>query len=166
MDDSMAPKGPIYIETSVWSAVVDPRIRGRQKLTRRFLRTVGRHRRLLVSDLALEEIRNHPRAELRTSIFRFLRKLRPKVLGPTGEIRRTTEELLRLGGWGPKLVADVTQLGYALIGGAEALATWNQKDLARAEVRQVVQQYCKARGLPTMRVGTPREVARWLGVKI
>lgn len=64
------------------------------------------------------------------------------------------------------MVADVTQPGYAFAGGAEAVVTWNQRDLARDRVRDVVARYCEELGVATMRVGTPEEVALWLGVRV
>lgn len=96
----MPVRRPIYIETSVWSAVIDRRIPGRQESTRRFLRLFGRRRRLLVSDLALAELEVHPRLEIRKGIGRYLLKMRPKVLGPSAAVKRATETLLNLGGWG------------------------------------------------------------------
>lgn len=111
----MPVRRPVYIETSVWSAVIDRRIQGRQELTRRFLRAVSRRRRLLVSDLALAEIEEHPRPDLRKGINRYIRKARPKVLGPSMAVARATEVLMEMGAWGTRVVADVTQLGYALV---------------------------------------------------
>jgi hypothetical protein len=127
---------------------------------------IGRRRSLMVSDLALAELGEHPRKDIRKGIVRYLRRMRPKVLGPSAAVRGATEELLERGGWGKKVIADVTQLGYALIGGAEAFVTWNQRDLARDHVRKIVREYCEVHGRAEMKVGTPLEVARWLGVRI
>ncbi len=69
------------------------------------------------------------------------------------------------GGWTRKALADVSQLGYAVCAGATAFVTWNQKHLARDEVRTVVRAVCRKRGIPPLQVGTPREVATWLGLK-
>ncbi len=162
----MPVRKPLYIETSVWSAVIDRRIRGRQHLTRRFLRAAGRRRRLLVSDLALAELNAHPRLEIRKGIGRYLRRMRPRVLGPSLAVKRATETLMSLGGWGSRVIADVAQLCYALVAGAEGFVTWNQRDLARDRVRDIVTRYCQGAGIPTMRVGTPVEVAVWLGLRI
>ena len=162
----MASRPSLYIETSAWSAVVDPRIPGRQKITRTFFKKIKRRYRLQVSDLALEEIREHPRPDLRRRILRYLWRRRPKVLGPNARVREATRELMSMGRWGPRVLVDVTQVGYALVGKADALVTWNQKDLARREVRRVIQRYCRERNRPMMRIGTPQEVARWLGVKM
>lgn len=162
----MPGESPVYIEISGWSAVLDPRIPGGQQMTRQFLRAVARRRRLLVSDQAVAELRAHPLVGIRRAIHRFLRRLRPKVLGPTGVIRQVTEDLMLQGGWSLKAVADVTQVAYAVVGGAEVFVTWNPKDLARDHVRKGVERYCKERGRRVLHIGTPREAAVWLGLKL
>ena len=162
----MASRPTLYVETSAWSALVDPRNPGRQRVTRTFLRIVAKRYRFLVSDLALRELRVHPKADVRRKIQRQLRRRRPKVLGPNARVRRATDELMALGGWSARALADVTQMGYAPVAKAEALVTWNQRDLARREVRRVVRRYCRERNRPVMEIGTPEEVARWLGVRM
>ena len=39
-------------------------------------------------------------------------------------------------------------------------------DKPKKEQRKIVKKYCKIHGLAVMSVGTPHEVAKWLGVKL
>jgi hypothetical protein len=70
------------------------------------------------------------------------------------------------GMFGRKMVADLTHLGYAIIGRADAVVTWNFRTLAREKVRLVLDVFCRREGYTPPLVGTPEEVAKWLKLTI
>ncbi len=75
-------------------------------------------------------------------------------------------ELLAAGRWSQARLADRVHVAYTLLSGADALVTWDTRDLARERPRVVVHAYAARQGLRAPLIGTPQEVAGWLGLKI
>ena len=56
---------------------------------------------------------------------------------------------------------------YAIVGDADALATWDEADLARPKLRRIVAVFARERGVRAPYMGTPPEVIKdWFGDSI
>jgi hypothetical protein len=121
---------------------------------------------VLTSLVVLLELQQTRDEELRRQSRRLYRLTRKRNVPTSARVKEIADDLQRLGAIGPAHVADALHLGYALIGQADALVTWNLADLARPHTRQIVSDYCWRRGLAEMRIGDPIEVGRWLDVRI
>ena len=90
----------------------------------------------------------------------------PRPIQTTEKVRAAAWDLVRLGCVTENHLADAFHLAYSVVGGADALITWDLRDLAREQTRKVLRDYCWRQGLAEIRIGTPIEVAKWLDVKI
>lgn len=156
----------LYLESSFWRRLGDPDHPETRRVSYRFLRAIERRHRILVSRLLTQEIGNTPDLIERRSIIRRMEKVRPRRLTMTPETLDLRDEILREGGWTNRRFADALHIAYTLTSGADALVTWDLRDLARDPTRDLVRKICRARGLSVPRIGTPEEVAAWLGLKI
>ena len=156
----------LYLESSFWRRLADPDHPESRKISYRFLRAIeGRHR-ILVSRLLAREIDNTADLVERRSILRKMEGVRPRRLTATSRTLELRDEILREGEWGRRRFADAMHIAYTVTSGADALVTWDLRDLARDPTRDLVRSICRARGLSVPRIGTPPEVAEWLGLKI
>lgn len=157
----------LYLETSFWNRLGDPRNDFRRRASYRFLRRVVRqHHTVLVSDLVLEEARATPLADERKQILRRIWSSGAKHVTALRPAERVADGLMAAGGWGRDLFADMLHVGYTISGRADALVTWDRSDLARERTRIIVAAFCRREGLSAPLIGTPEEVARWLNIEI
>ncbi|MBI2920712.1 MAG: hypothetical protein HYY18_06460 [Planctomycetes bacterium] len=156
----------LYIETSVWKRLADPAMDWRRRATFRFLRTVGRHHQLLVSHVVRKEIDQTPDQAERKLLRRRLYAASPGFLTPPIHLKATVMELLASGGWSERKFQDMQHLAFAILSKADALVSWDVGDLARPKTRRIVEKWCRGRRLDSPFLGTPLEVARWLGFEI
>lgn len=166
--DEGVTKNPrkLYLETSFWKRLTGPVTDWRRPLTFRFLRTAHRHHELFISPLVVQEADQSPTLEERRLIRRKLSTIHPRILPRRRELPSTIRELLECGGWGDRKTEDITHIAFAILYGVDALLTWDVDDLARPQTRRVVQAWCKAKSLKVPLIGTPPEVAGWLGFEI
>ena len=159
--------GPrIYPETSFWRRLVDDGDFERRRLTYRFLRAIEGRARLLGSSLILAELGRGLSGDARTAVLRRHWAARPRIVTGVPRVHRISLELLMAGGRGIRALADMLQVGYSIVGGADFLVSWDRADLARDRTRKVVRDYGQRTGTKVPRIGTPEEVARWLGLRI
>lgn len=155
----------LYLETSFWDRLGDPRADVRRRVSYRFLRRSTRqHHQILVSDLVLEEVRATPMEEERKSILRRIWSSGAKHVTALRPAERVAGGLMAAGGWDGDLFADMLHVGYTVAGEADALVTWDRSDLARDHTRNIVAAYCRREGLLAPLIGTPEEVAKWLDI--
>lgn len=156
----------LYLETSFWRRLEDDSDARRRKITWGLLQVVRRDHVILVSDLVYDEIKNEKDRDTQLRVRRRLERTRKRALGLTPEVEDVAVALLREGGWTADRLADMLHLAYAVTGRADALATWNMKDLARPRMREVLRRVCRALGYNEPRVETPQEIGQWLGQKM
>ncbi len=97
---------------------------------------------------------------------RKIERTRPRTITGGPRADRLAAELLLHGVLTQARLADVYHIGYALLGAADYLVTWDVSDLAREGTRRRVTEFCVATGRKALMIGTPVEVARWLGTRI
>lgn len=156
----------LYIDSSVWDRLGDRVNLDLRRASYRFLHRSCLRQELLISPLVIEEVRSTPELSERSTIERRMRATRPVVVSGQDRATALARALQETGGFGPRMLADLTHVAYAVMGAADALVTWDRRTLARAAVRTAVHAHCRKEGLEAPLIGVPEEVARWLGLKI
>lgn len=156
----------VYVETSVWSRLADPPDQRAARLSGAFIAEVSRRHRILISDAVILEISRTPDPSRRQYLAERILEVRPRIAPPDERAERMADELLRLGRWRERRLVDLLHVAYTVLEKADALVTWDVDDLARERPRHVVHAYTRSRKLLTPLIGTPEEVAVWLGLKI
>jgi predicted nucleic acid-binding protein len=156
----------LYLETSFWLRLTDRQNPVQRRATATFLKWARKRFRLLISPEVRAEVHGTRSLALRHPMRRKIDRARPRTV--TGGIRvdRLVAELVLHGVLTPRHLADLFHIGYALLGGADYLVTWDVGDLAREGTRRWVTEFCVATGRKALMIGTPVEVARWLGTRI
>jgi len=152
----------LYLDTAFWNRLADRENFHLRRTTYRFLNRACPRHEVLVSPLVVAEIQATPDPEERRIIERILRKQRPERTGWQPRAADIATALLDEGGWGPRMLVDLTHVGYAIVSRADALVTWDARTLARPRVRTVVQAFCRRERLEAPLIGLPEEVAEWL----
>jgi predicted nucleic acid-binding protein len=155
----------LYLETSFWKRLADPANPEMRRASYAFLRAIETRDRILVSSLVRHELWRTPDPDERKLLFRRLRRVRARTLTPNSRIRQLAQEFRDLGGWGEGMVADALHVGYAVFSRADAIVSWDRDDLARDRTRRVLGTLGRMREIPVPRLGTPEEVAGWLGIR-
>lgn len=162
----MAKRLRMYFETSVWRRLLDEHGPRRTQTYR--LLTIARWRHvILASRGVLHEVRLISDLALRKQVRDKFWRNDPKLITTRPKVAWIAGELLRRGGWGDQDLADMVHIGYAVVGQADVLVTWDTADLAREKTRRIVAALGRQEGFETPDIVTPAEVlVEWLGLKI
>lgn len=156
----------LYLESSFWNRLADDVSDPRRGLTYAFLNFVrGRHE-LVISRVVTAEIAAMPNPDVHRIVRRQMRKARPRFLTNEREAEALAIELLRQMRRNRAGHMDMLHLGFAILGAADALVTWDIRDLARPLTRDAAGRVSRHRGLRAPLIGTPEEIARWLNLAI
>ncbi len=158
-------KRSLFLETSFWSRLGDPADARKRRLTEAFLAAAALQCRILVSPVVAAELGRTPGKEKRTLLLDRLWSAQPEVVSFGARAEEMALELLAAGRWSRSRFADMAHVAYTVLSGADALVTWDTDDLARERPRVVVHAFAARRGLRAPLIGTPEEVAGWLGIK-
>lgn len=156
----------LYLDTAFWNRLGDSRNWGMRRLSYRFLNRACPGHEILISPLVLAEIAQTPDLRERLTIERMLRKGCTGVVSGEHWAREFAQALVEVERFADRMLVDLTHVGYAVRGGADAVVTWDRRTLAREKVRRTVQIVCRREGRTAPLIGTPEEVARWLGLKM
>ncbi len=156
----------LYLDSSLWSRLVEPPVAMKRRVTQAFVRAARRRFRLLVSPLVVEELSRTKDDTLRAALLATLGTVGPEIVEYGTSPEEMGRELLSAGRWRESRLADTTHIAYTLLSEAEALVTWDTDDLARDRTRTVLQAYAMRKGLRAPLIGTPHEVSEWLGIRI
>lgn len=155
----------LYVDTSVWNRLGDRAAWLMRRESYRFLNRGCSGHDILVSPLVLEEIHDTPELAEKRTIERFLLRHRPDVISGQDWAESLANSLAEAGKFGPRMLVDLTHVGYAVRGAADAIVTWDRRTLARDKVRRAVQIVCRRQGLTAPLLGTPEEMTQWLRLK-
>ncbi len=156
----------LYLDTSLWNRLGDRESFAARRASFQFLNRACARHLILVSPLVIAEVGNTPDPQERKSIQRLLWAQRPVRLGGDSRAAGIADSLLKEGGFRPSMLVDLTHVGYAVLGRADAVVTWDVRTLAREKVRSAVHAYCRREGLTVPLIGRPEEVAKWLGLRM
>ena len=156
----------LYLETSFWKRLGDTKHPERRILSYRFLHRVCSSHKVLISGLAVRELARTPDPEEWRVIAARLAGTRLRTITHTRRARELAETLLVNAGWSRAQYQDMLHISYAILGRADAIVSWDKAHVACERTRKAVNRICKLRGSTPPYLGTPAEVARWLGVAI
>lgn len=154
----------IYLDTSFWGRLEETTLQKDRRTSYRFLNRSCRGHDILVSPLVLDEIRRNPTTDVRRRMERRLFDSYRIMVAAGHRARSIGRELREEGRFSDTMIADLTHVGYAMVGFADALVTWDARTLARDKVRLAVDAYCRREARPAPRIGLPEEVAKWLSL--
>jgi predicted nucleic acid-binding protein len=154
----------LYLETSFWNRLENPARDLRREISYAFLRAVQRPHHLFISRLVTRELDRIRDVAQRRAVRRRMEGQSLRTITLTARIVHIARELVRLGGWSENVIADMVHVAYAVFGRVDALVTWDFDDLARPRTRDVVSAYGRRQDVPVPLIGSPPEVASWLGI--
>lgn len=155
----------LYLDASVWDRLGDRANWPQRRASYQFLNRSCQGHDVLISPLVTTELNQTPDPEERRIILRQVAKERRIEITGRAWASRFARLLTEVGNFGPRMLADLTHVGYAVLGQADAIVTWDQRTLAREKVRQTVLAVCRREGLAVPLIGLPQEVIGWLGLK-
>ncbi|MBI2899853.1 MAG: hypothetical protein HYY17_06695 [Planctomycetes bacterium] len=162
----MKRKFRLYLDTSVWVRLADRARWVERRATYHFLNRSCQGHEVLISPLVAVEVNRTPDPEERRTILRQIAKDRREEITGRAWAQRFAGLLTEVGGFGPRMLADLTHVGYAVLGNADAIVTWDRRTLARDKVRRTVHAVCRREGLEVPLIGRPEEIVEWLGLRI
>lgn len=161
----MKRKFRLYLDASIWDRLADRANWAQRRITYRFLNRSCQGHEVLISPLVITELNQTPDPEERRIILRQVAKERRVEITGRAWATRFAGVLTDVGHFGPRMLADLTHVGYAVLGRADAIVTWDRRTLAREKVRQTLLAVCRRSGLAVPLIGLPQEVTIWLGLK-
>jgi predicted nucleic acid-binding protein len=152
----------LYLETSFWRRLVDDASDPRRIESFRFLSGVAKGSGMVISNLVRSELETTPGVKERVSLRRRIRRVGPEVLIVPSEAAGVADRLLAIQRRGSHDRADMLHVACAMLYGADALVSWDRKDIACGGTRAASSQVARELGLASPRLGTPKEIEEWL----
>ena len=154
----------IYLDSSFWRRLGDRTNVGMRRMSYRFLSRCRRQHMILASPLVLFELQQTPDWDERKVIEHRFRDARVELITGRYQAEQIAQRLMERGPFSLKMLEDLIHLGYAVLGKADAVVTWDRRTMARNKVRFALQAFCRREGYSAPMIGTPEEVSQWLGI--
>ena len=145
----------VYLDTSVFSALIDPREPSRQALTEAFWETKDQYQ-VVTGEIARQEISDNRNPELRSRMLSLLFGL--EVLDTTPEALMIQNSLLRNGPFTARTADDAMHIATAVANEVDVLLSWNFKHLVNQRRRLMVNNILTSMGYPAIDILSPPEL--------
>jgi predicted nucleic acid-binding protein len=145
----------VYLDTSVFSAYFDSRVRDRQRETEPFW---ARRQEfdLATSELGRDELRQPSDPVQRRRLLGLLRGF--TVLAVTEEMKQLGQRYVREGVFAATMLNDALHVAAAVISRQDVLLLWNFRHLVNRRRRAKVNDVNVEAGLPTIEILAPSEL--------
>ena len=145
----------VYLDTSVFSAYFDNRVRDRQRETEAFW---ARRQEfdLATSELGRDELRQASDPVQRRRLLGLLRGF--TVLAVTEEMKQLGQRYVREGVFAATMLNDALHVAAAVISRQDVLLSWNFRHLVNRRRRAKVNDVNVEAGLPTIEILAPPEL--------
>lgn len=145
----------IYIDTSVFSALLDERQLGRQQMTRQFWK---RRTEFLLgtSEICRTELSRHPDLATRVELLKLLENLEVSNVG--GECLSLADKYIENGAFSKAMRDDAVHVAAATVYGYDILMSWNFRHLVNRRRKAVVLSVNAKLGYPAIEIVAPPEV--------
>ena len=145
----------VYLDTSVFSAYFDNRVRDRQRETEAFW---ARRQEfdLATSELGRDELRQASDPVQRRRLLGLLRGF--TVLAVTEEMKQLGQRYVREGVFTATMLNDALHVAAAVISRQDVLLSWNFRHLVNRRRRAKVNDVNVEAGLPTIEILAPSEL--------
>jgi len=151
----------LYFDTSVFGALFDTELPRRIEVTRLLLESTIKGKNIgMISDVVLEEIGRAPN-ELKKKILEEIRKIPLEAISEDESsadllLIYEKEEFVR-----KTARLDLRHLAVAVISGADAIVSWNFRDIVNVRTRRAVHSINLRLGLPLIEIVSPEEVIEY-----
>lgn len=145
----------LYLDTSVFSALLDDRLPERQRATREFWNRRGDFR-LATSELARAELAGVLDPDRRRRLLVLLAATRVHAL--RAEMQQLADRYVRARVFAPSVRADAVHVAAAVVTGQGVLVSWNFRHLVNVARRARVNAVNASLGLRSIDIVAPPEV--------
>jgi len=145
----------IYLDTSVFSAYFDSRVRDRQRETEAFW-SRRQEFDLATSELGRDELRQASDPAQRRRLLGLLRGF--TVFAVTEEMKQLGQRYVSEGVFTATMLSDALHVAAAVISRQDVLLSWNFRHLVNRRRRAKVNEVNVEAGLPTIEILAPPEL--------
>ncbi|HEY3320963.1 MAG TPA: PIN domain-containing protein [Planctomycetota bacterium] len=145
----------IYLDTSVFSVLLDERTPDRQQATREFWGRLSEFE-ACSSSLARDELQRTQDPTRRTELLELLDGLRLHPV--TAEMQDLAAAYVDAGIFTPLMLDDATHVAAAVLTRQDVLLSWNFKHLVNRRRRAMINEVNVLRGLQTIEIVAPPEL--------
>ena len=151
----------LYLDTSVFGALFDREIPRRVEITRLLLDSIIKGKNTgMISNVVLEEIQRAP-GDLKEKILEKIRKVPLEIISED----ETSADLLEIYEKGSFIRQtarlDLRHLAVSVINGADAVVSWNFRDIVNVRTRRAVHSINLRLGLSLIEIVSPEEVTEY-----
>ena len=151
----------LYLDTSVFGALFDREIPRRVEITRLLLDSIIKGKNTgMISNVVLEEIQRAP-GDLKEKILEKIRKVPLEIISED----ETSADLLEIYEKGSFIRRtarlDLRHLAVSVINGADAVVSWNFRDIVNVRTRRAVHSINLRLGLSLIEIVSPEEVTEY-----
>lgn len=145
----------VYVDTSVFSGLLDEREPARQEDTKLFFARLHEFE-ASTSEQTRREVEQTHDERRRAELLTLLEKM--KVVPLSAEARALADRYVEAGVFSVGTADDAVHVAAAVLGGYHVLASWNFKHLVNRRRRSSVNDANIAWGLPTVDILAPAEI--------
>jgi predicted nucleic acid-binding protein len=145
----------VYLDTSVISALFDPKNPERKSLTEAFFRKIGSFE-VYISEISIMEIERTPDLKLQNKMRETIRSL--ATLYITDKVEWLAKEYIRHGAVPEGYAEDSYHIAIAVLNEMDYLLSWNFKHIVRKTTRDMVRMVNISNKLAQIEIMTPAEL--------
>lgn len=145
----------IYLDTSVFSAILDARKPERQESTREFWMRLAEFD-AATSELARSELGQTPELNLRTQLLELLNPV--SLIPITGDMLDAAWRYIQSGAFTRPMYNDAVHVAAAVLTRQDVLVSWNFRHLVNRRRRALINQVNVSSGWPSIEIVAPPEL--------
>jgi len=154
-------KMKLYLDTSVLGAIFDLEIPLRVEITRALLNLISQGKHIgVVSNVVLEEIERSPH-NIREKLLKEIQKIPLQVISEDEESADLFEAYEKEGFVRKAARMDLRHLAAATVNLADAVVSWNFRDMVNVQTRRAVHSINLKLGYPLIEIVSPEEVIEY-----
>ena len=151
----------LYLDTSIFGALFDTELPRRVEITRPLLDSIIKGKSAgVISNVVLEEIERAP-GELKEKILEEIRKVPLEIISEDDASADLLQIYEKEGFVRKAARLDLRHLAVAVINGADAVVSWNFRDIVNVRTRRTVHSIKLRLGLPLIEIVSPEEVIEY-----
>jgi len=145
----------LYLDTSVFNALLDPNAPERQSATLRFWGHLSDYA-IATSDVTVREIKDCPDPLRRGRLLALLEGV--TVIGLTSEMQELAERYVRADVFTTGMMDDALHVAAAVLSRQDVIVAWNFRHLVNRRRRALVNDVNVSAGLPSIDIVSPPEM--------
>lgn len=151
----------LYLDTSVLGAVFDSENPRRVEITLALLTLISQDKHIgIVSNVVLEEIERSPK-NVKEKLLKQIQSIPLRIISEDEESADLFEAYEKEGFIRKAAKMDLRHLAVATVGLADAVVSWNFRDMVNLQTRRAVQAVNLRLGYPLIEIVSPEEVIEY-----